>query len=97
MGEIIRTIGDNRDAANAFSSFNSKRVDMLICDEDWYPLIAVEHQGEDHDQGNAEERDRVKRLALERAGIGLVGTYDDDDYATILTALEEELIRIRGG
>lgn len=97
MGEIIRSIGEHRDATNAFSSFNSKRVDMLICDGDWYPLIAVEHQGAGHNQGNAEERDRIKRLALERAGIGLVETYDDDDRAAILTALEEELVRIRGG
>ena len=97
MGEMIRTVHDGRDATNAFSSFNSKRVDMLICDEDWQPLIAVEHQGGGHDQGNAEGRDRVKRLALERAGIGLVETYDDSNHATILAALEQELARIRGG
>ncbi|MBB3472582.1 DUF2726 domain-containing protein [Sphingomonas sp. BK345] len=93
MGEFIGTEwGDH--SGRAFRSFNSKRVDLLICGEDWRPLIAVEHQGKGHFQGDAEDRDRVKRLALDRAGIGLVETYDEDHRGAVLAALEQELARI---
>ena len=50
----------------AFSAFNSKRVDMLIIDWIGSPRIAVEYQGWGHYQGNVEGRDRVKRKALQR-------------------------------
>lgn len=97
MGEFIGTAEGSRNSANAFSSFNSKRVDLLICDRDWRPLIAVEHQGSGHYQGDAEARDGVKRLALERAGVGLVETFDEDDQVTVRAKLEQELDRIRVG
>lgn len=95
LGEIIRTVEDDRDADNAFRSINSKRVDLLICDQRWWPLVAIEHQGKGHFQGNAEARDQVKRVALERAGIALVETYDDLTEAEIGGLLHAALEWIR--
>jgi Protein of unknown function (DUF2726) len=73
MGEIIRTKDDESGSA-AFAAVNSKRIDILICNKKGFPILAIEHQGNGHYIGNAEERDAVKRLALERAGIALLET-----------------------
>jgi hypothetical protein len=65
LGEILRC----KDA-DAFSCINSKRVDLLIVDEDCQPRHAIEYQGGAHHQGAAAARDAVKKEALRRAGIG---------------------------
>jgi hypothetical protein len=65
LGEILRC----KDA-NAYSCINSKRVDLLLMDEDCQPRHAIEYQGEAHHQGTAAARDAVKKEALRRAGIG---------------------------
>jgi hypothetical protein len=65
LGEVLRS----RDA-EAFSCVNSKRVDMLLIDEDCRPRHAIEYHGEGHYQGTAAARDAVKKEALRRAGIG---------------------------
>jgi hypothetical protein len=96
MGEAIAAEAEDQAAAdNAHASYNSKRIDLLICDEDWLPLVAIEHQGSGHYKGNAEARDRVKRLALERAGIGLVETRKDMDRDHVVELLEAEVRRVR--
>jgi Protein of unknown function (DUF2726) len=73
MGEIIRTNDDDAGDA-AFAAVNSKRIDILLCDSSGLPILAIEHQGSGHYSEGAEERDAVKRLALERAGIALLET-----------------------
>ena len=63
--------GDEK-SRRAFGSINSKRCDFLIAKSDATPLAVIEFQGGDHYQGDANERDRVKQAALERAGIAYI-------------------------
>ena len=65
LGEILRS----RDP-EAYGCINSKRVDLLIVDENCHPKHAIEYQGGGHHQGTAAARDAVKKEALRRAGIG---------------------------
>src|SRR5262245_14213697 len=65
LGEILRC----KDA-DAYSCINSKRVDLLLMDDDCQPRHAIEYQGGAHHQGTAAARDAVKKEALRRAGIG---------------------------
>jgi hypothetical protein len=65
LGEILRS----KDAV-AYSCINSKRVDLLLMDEDCRPRHAIEYQGGAHHQSTAAARDAVKKEALRRAGIG---------------------------
>jgi hypothetical protein len=65
LGEILRCAD-----AEAYSCINSKRVDLLIVDENCQPRHAIEYQGWAHHQGTAAARDAVKKEALRRAGIG---------------------------
>jgi Protein of unknown function (DUF2726) len=67
LGEILSS-ADKR----AYSSINSKRVDMLIISEDSMPIAAIEFQGTGHYLGDAAARDAVKKEALRRAGIGYI-------------------------
>jgi hypothetical protein len=64
LGEVITS--DDRDA---FSSINSKRVDILVIDPGGWPFLAVEFQGDGHYQGTAAGRDAVKKEALRKAGV----------------------------
>jgi hypothetical protein len=65
LGEILRS----KDAG-AYRCINSKRVDLLLVDDDCRPRHAIEYQGGGHYQGTAAARDAVKKEALRRAGIG---------------------------
>jgi hypothetical protein len=76
MGEIMRT-EDSEEGKTAHSAINSKRIDILMCNTLRFPILAIEHQGSGHYGNGAEERDAVKRLALERAGIALLETFPD--------------------
>ena len=67
LGEVFRT-KDN----NAFASINSKRVDFLIIDWNGYPALGIEVQGAGHGQGNADERDCVKRQIFKKANVPLL-------------------------
>lgn len=64
LGEILRCKDPQ-----AYGCINSKRVDLLLVDEDCWPRHAIEYQGGAHHQGNAAARDAVKKEALRRAGI----------------------------
>lgn len=64
LGEILRS----RDP-DAYGCINSKRVDLLLVDENCRPRHAIEYQGGAHYQGTAAARDAVKKEALRRAGI----------------------------
>ena len=65
LGEILRC-----QDATAYGCINSKRVDLLLVDEECRPRHALEYQGMAHHQGTAAARDAVKKEALRRAGIG---------------------------
>jgi len=75
LGSFLGTTGRASEKAQkrAFNSFNSKRVDFLIIDTYGKPKLAIEYHGSGHYlSDDAEQRDAVKRLALERAGIPLL-------------------------
>jgi hypothetical protein len=55
--------------ARAYSSINSKRVDLLIVSRRGDPIAAIEYQGHGHYQGTAAARDAVKKGALRKAGV----------------------------
>jgi Protein of unknown function (DUF2726) len=67
LGEILRC-----EDPEAFRCINSKRVDLLIVDDECRPLHAIEYQGGGHFKGAhaTAARDAVKKEALRRAGIG---------------------------
>lgn len=65
VGEFIAS-GD----AEAHRAVNSKRVDLLLMDENCRATHAIEYQGAGHHQGSAAARNAVKREALRRAGVG---------------------------
>ena len=65
LGEIL-----NSEDPAAYGCVNSKRIDLLLVDENCHPKHAIEYQGTGHHQGTAAARDAVKKEALRRAGIG---------------------------
>lgn len=93
MGEFLAAGAIDHDAVR--NAFNAKRVDFLICDRHWMPLMVVEHQGGGHWQGNYELRDAIKRRALGSARIGLVTTGDQPLAKAVLAQLDAELARVR--
>ncbi|QDD92659.1 Hypothetical protein HVIM_04493 (plasmid) [Roseomonas mucosa] len=69
LGEVLRTEGHSDADREAFRWINSKRADFLVVDGEGWPVAVIEYQGSGHYQGNASERDAVKRTVLPRAGI----------------------------
>jgi hypothetical protein len=68
LGEVIGSEADD-----AYHSINSRRCDLLLTDGNRIPIAALEYQGSGHDiDGNAEQRDEVKRQALQREGVRYV-------------------------
>jgi hypothetical protein len=87
LGEILRS----KDAA-AYRCINSKRVDLLLVDEDCQPRHAIEYQGGAHHQGTAAARDAVKKEALRRAGIGYHEVVAGHTTPSELRRLVEKLV-----
>lgn len=84
LGEILAS--DDKDA---FWAINSKRVDLLIVDQDYHPVHAVEFQGSGHHLGaETAARDAVKKEALRRAGIGYVEVTSNQTPAQIRALLQ---------
>jgi len=87
MGEILRS----KDAT-AFACINSKRLDLLLIDEECLPRHAIEYQGRGHHQGSAAARDAVKKEALRRAGIGYHEVVAGQTTPSELRRLIEKLV-----
>lgn len=87
LGEILRS----RDS-KAYGCINSKRVDLLLVDEDCHPRHAIEYQGGAHHQGTAAARDAVKKEALRRAGIGYHEVVAGQTTPAELRRLVEKLV-----
>jgi hypothetical protein len=87
LGEIL----SSKDA-EAYSCVNSKRVDLLLMDEDCRPRHAIEYQGAGHHQSTAAARDAVKKEALRRAGIGYHEVVAGHTTPSELRRLVEKLI-----
>ena len=90
LGEILRC--EDKDA---YACINAKRVDLVIVDEEWRPLHAIEYQGGAHFKGAhaTAARDAVKKEALRRAGIGYVEVVAGDTPAELRRVVE----RLIGG
>jgi len=72
LGQILQT-----PCSEASRAVNAKRLDLLIVDAVGLPATAIEYHGGGHFQGDAIQRDRIKKVALERAGIPLIELYED--------------------
>lgn len=85
LGEILRC--EDKDA---YLCINSKRVDLLIVDDDCKPIHAIEYQGGGHFKGAhaTAARDAVKKEALRRAGIGYVEVVAGDTPAELRRVVE---------
>ena len=90
LGEILRC----KDA-DAYACINSKRVDLLIVDEECRPLHAIEYQGGAHFKGAhaTAARDAVKKEALRRAGIGYVEVVGGEMSPAELRQVIEKLVQ----
>ncbi|TYC86218.1 DUF2726 domain-containing protein [Novosphingobium sp. BW1] len=87
MGEIVRS-----DDQDAYFAVNSKRVDLLIVNDAYEPLHAIEFQGTGHHLGrDAAARDAVKREALRKAGIGYVEVASGDSPSDVRIAVAKLL------
>ena len=87
LGEILRC----KDA-HAYRCINSKRVDLLLVDEECRPRHAIEYQGGAHHQGTAAARDAVKKEALRRAGIGYHEVVSGQTTPSELRRLVERMV-----
>jgi hypothetical protein len=87
LGEILRSKN-----AEAYSCINSKRVDLLLVDENCHPRHAIEYQGTAHHQSTAAARDAVKKEALRRAGIGYHEVVAGHTTPSELRRLVEKLV-----
>ncbi len=87
LGEIL-TCKD----PDAYRCINSKRVDLLVVDENCQPLHALEYQGTGHHQGTAAARDAVKKEALRRAGISYHEVVSGHTTPSELRRLLEKLL-----
>ena len=87
LGEVLDAPGNK----NAYYAINSKRVDMLIVDQDSWPVAAIEYQGGGHYQGTAAARDAIKKEALRKAGIRYIEVTEEDSDAHIRARLREHL------
>jgi hypothetical protein len=73
LGEVLWS-----EDSRAYSAINSKRVDILVIGPTGLPVLAVEHQGPGHYQGDAAARDAVKKEALRRAGVAYLEVSDGE-------------------
>lgn len=91
LGEILRC--EDKDA---YACINSKRVDLLIVDDECRPLHAIEYQGSGHFKGAhaTAARDAVKKEALRRAGIGYIEVVAGDTPAALRDIVERLLRKI---
>ncbi|KAA3449691.1 hypothetical protein C7I87_15340 [Mesorhizobium sp. SARCC-RB16n] len=87
LGEILRSTD-----ADAYSCINSKRVDLLLVDENCLPRHALEYQGHAHHQGSAAARDAVKKEALRRAGVSYHEIVGGQTTPSELRRLVEKLV-----
>ena len=88
MGEILASSDDQ-----AFRCINSKRLDMLVIDTFGFPVVAIEHQGNGHFQGDAPARDAVKREALRKAGVEFLEIFDHHQPADMCRMVSEAIER----
>ena len=87
LGEVLSSENDR-----AYAAINSKRVDVLVIGATGLPVLAVEHQGPGHYQGDAAARDAVKKEALRRAGVAYLEV-SDGELPEAVRAKVREILR----
>lgn len=92
LGEILRC----KDS-DAYGCINSKRVDLLVVDENCNAIAAIEYQGDGHYLTDAAARDAVKKEALRKAGIGYHEVVAGHTTKADLKALVEKLVPEKAG
>ncbi len=90
LREIVRT-DDPFIRGGGHYALGDRRVDFTITDEHGRVLIAVEYHGGGHFQNNARERDEIKRIVLEKAGIPLLIVKQGESPADVRKRLSEKL------
>ena len=77
----------------AHGAINSKRVDVLVCNDDFMPLVAIEIDGSGHRLSDlADITDEGKEHALRSAGIALIRiAAKEDDAEAVRHAVREQL------
>ena len=77
LGEVLSA------GTEHYRFINAKRIDFCITDRNFMPVAAVEYQGSGHFNETSEERDGVKRTAIESANMHYiaidVGSENDVD------------------
>lgn len=74
LGEILKCDPEG------FKTINSKRVDFCLVDKSFMPIVVIEVNGTGHYQGDALERDEVKRAAIESAGIKYIALRENENF-----------------
>lgn len=83
LGEVLSS-PDPR----AYSTINSKRVDLLIVSSGGEPLAAIEYQGSGHHLQTAAARDAVKKEALRKAGVRYIEITTDHTPSDLAREIE---------
>lgn len=87
MGEILKC------ESEGYGTINCKRADFCIVDKDFYPIAIIEVNGSGHYQGDALEREEIKRSAAECAGITYISIRENEDkYQKIENELKKILL-----
>lgn len=99
LGEILRPKRTWRqtDADLAYRSINSKRSDFVVVDRFGIAVLAVEYQGHGHYQGNAVQRDAVKREAFRSANVAFLEVPVDFQKSEVRRVVREILQRHSDG
>jgi len=106
MGAFLHTPRDSNNDYNdgAFRSINSKRVDFMITGPRGVPALAIEYDGTGHYGGRTDYesrkatdlRDKVKRRALEKAGVPVLVADRKTPPEEIIRAIDA-VVAIHGG
>lgn len=88
LGEILHTKNKY-----AYGTINFKRVDLLITDIEFNPLLAIEYNGSGHYDKTALERDEIKRSALESANIRCLSIRENADPAAKIVEEMKHLVK----
>ena len=82
LGEILKANGDD------YKVINSKRIDLCITDlKNYHAICAVEVDGKGHTNDTSGQREAVKKIALEKAGI---------KYITINPYVNDQQLKDKG-
>ena len=88
LREFLETDSKYR-RGGSFYSIIDRRVDFAVIDMAGNVQFAVEYHGSGHEQGNWRERDAIKAIALEKAGIPLLIIKKGDAPAKVRELIRE--------